>query len=145
MAIKSEPSAIKELEQQLTCPVCLDTDPKSSPCHHYLAKHTSLRTIDGLNKPCGVAVSDDEHVIVTENQSSPNCITVLDKEGKKVKSYSGGRKIKFISTNFSMLRSVAITSDNFILVTDDHRIQKLTMDGKLIASVGQQGSKPLEF
>ena len=57
------------------------------PFNPYLAKHTSLHTIDGLNKPCGVAVSDDGHVIVTENQGS--CITVLDREGKKVKSFSG--------------------------------------------------------
>ena len=113
------------------------------PFKPYLAKHTSLRTIDGLNKPCGVAVSDDGYAIVTENQGS--CITVLDREGKKVKSFSGGR-IKFLSsTSFSYPRGVAITPDNFILVTDNHKIQKLTMDGKLIASVYQQGSKPLEF
>ena len=113
------------------------------PFNPYLAKHTSLHTIDGLNKPCGVAVSDDGHVIVTENQGS--CITVLDREGKKVKSFSGGR-IKFLSsTSFSCPRGVAITPDNFILVTDNHKIQKLTFDGKLIASVGQQSSKPLEF
>ena len=113
------------------------------PFNPYLAKHTSIRTIDGLNKPCGVAVSDDGYAIVTENRGS--CITVLDREGKKVKSFSSGR-IKFLSsTSFSCPRGVAIIPDNFILVTDNHKIQKLTFDGKLIASVGQQGSKPLEF
>ena len=101
------------------------------PFNPYLAKHTSIHTIDGLNRPCGVAVSDDGHVIVTEWRD--NCITVLDREGKKVKS------LKFSS------RGVAITPDNFILVTDNHKIQKLTMDGKLIASVGKKGSKPLQF
>ena len=106
-----------------------------NPC---LAKHTSICTIDGLNRPYGVAVSDDGHVIVTEWDG--NCITVLDREGKKVKSFTSSRNIKF-----SNPRGVAITPDNFILVTDNHKIQKLTMDGKLIASVGQQGSKPLEF
>ena len=114
------------------------------PFNPYLAKHTSIHTIDGINGPCGVAVSDDGHVIVTENQGS--CITVLDKEGKKVKSFSGGRIKLLSSTSFSSPCGVAITSDNFILVTsNNHRIQKLTMDGKLVASVGQQGSKPLEF
>ena len=113
------------------------------PFNPYLAKHASIRTIDGLNGPYGVAVSDDGHVIVTENQGS--CITVLDREGKKVKSFSGGRIKLLSSTTFSCPRGVAITPDNFILVTDNHKIQKLTMDGKLIASVGQPGSKPLEF
>ena len=107
------------------------------PFNPYLAKHTSIHTIDGLNKPTGVAISDDGHVIVTECRG--NCITVLDREGKKVKSFTS-ENIKFSSPY-----GVAITPDNFILVTDMHKIQKLTMDGKLIASVGQQGSKSLEF
>ena len=107
------------------------------PFDPYLAKHTSIRTIDGLNRPCG-AVSDDGHVIVAEMNG--NCITVLDREGKKVKSFTSSGNIKFSSPH-----GVAITPDNFILVTDDDKIQKLTMDGKLIASVGRQGSKPLEF
>ena len=111
------------------------------PFNPYFAKHTSICTIDGLNNPFGVAVSDDGHVIVTECRG--NYITVLDREGKnskKVKSFTSSRNIKF-----SNPCGVAITPDNFILVTDNHKIQKLTMDGKLIASVGQQGSKPLEF
>ena len=108
------------------------------PFNPYLAKHTSIYTINGLNNPFGVAVSDDGCVIVTENDG--NCITVLDREGKKVKSFTSSGNIKFFNP-----RGVAITSDNFILVTDNHKIQKLTMDGKLIASVGHQGSKPLEF
>ena len=110
------------------------------PFNPYLAKHTSIRTIDELNGPFGIAVSDDGHVIVTECDGNVNCITVLDREQKKVKSFTSSGNIKF-----SVPRSVAITPDNFILVTDDHKIQKLTMDGKLVASVGQQGSKPLEF
>ena len=108
------------------------------PFNPYFAKHTSIRTIDGLNGPCGVAVSDDGHVIVTECEG--NCITVLDREGKKLKTFATSGNINFIQP-----RGVAITPDNFILVTDDHKIQKLTMDGKLVASVGQEGSKPLEF
>ena len=108
------------------------------PFNPYLAKHTSIRTTDGLGSPYGVAVSDDGHVIVTEWNG--HCITVVDREGKKVKSFTSSGNMKF-----SKPRGVAITPDNFILVTDNHKIQKLTMDGKLIASVGQQGSKPLEF
>ena len=108
------------------------------PFNPYLAKHTSIRTIDGLNRPRGAVVSDDGHVIVAERDG--NCITVLDREGKKLKSFTSSGNIKFSSPC-----NVAITPDNCILVTDSHKIQKLTMDGKLIASVGQQGSKPLEF
>ena len=104
------------------------------PFNPYLAKHTSIRTIDGLKQPSGVAVSNDGHVIVTEYDG--NFITVLDREGKKVKS--------FTSSGYHP-RGVAITPDNFIFVADNHKIQKLSMNGKLIASVGQKGKKPLEF
>ena len=110
------------------------------PFNPYLAKNTSTNTVDGLEKPYAIAASDDGHFVVTENFG--NCITLLDKKGKKVKSFTNksSKSIKISSP-----RGVAITPDNFILVTDEHKIQKLTMNGKFVASVGQHGSKPLEF
>ena len=109
------------------------------PFNPYLAKNTSIRTIDGLNGPYGVAVSDDGHIIVTEMNA--NCVTVLDKEGKKVKSFTSSGNIKL-----SLPCGVTVTPDNCILVTENDKIiQKLTMNGKFIASVGQKGNKRLEF
>ena len=108
------------------------------PFNPYVDTITPIRTIEGLDGPFGVAISNDGHVVVTEN--SGNRVTVLDKEGKKIKSFSTSGDIKF-----SRPRGIAITPDNFILVTDNHKIQKISMDGKLIASVGQEGTKPLEF
>ena len=107
------------------------------PFNPYLAQNTSIRTIDGLKGPCGVAVNGDGHIFVVEN--SGHCISVLDREGKKVKS--------FTSTKFSHPHGVAITQCNDILVTDSNKIQKLTVDGKLIASISQRtcSSKLLEF
>ena len=49
------------------------------------------------------------------------------------------------NVQFSFPRGVAITPDNFILVSDGHRIQKISMDGDCIASVGEKGSGPLQF
>ena len=108
------------------------------PFNSYLAKNSVIHTIDGLNGPYGVAVSDDGHVIVTEWGGT--CISVLDREGKKLKSFTSSGNVKFSSP-----AGIAITPDNFILVTDQDKIHKLTMDGALMASVGQKGSKPLEF
>ena len=103
------------------------------PFNPYLDNITPVRTITELNQSCGVAISDDGHVIVTENRG--NCVTILDKNGKKVKSFVG----------FSYPRGVAITPDNFILVSDNHRIGKISMDGYRIASVGEGGNGPLQF
>ena len=112
------------------------------PFNPYLDNITPVRTITELNCPLGVAVSHDGHVIVTEYTG--NCVTILDNEGKKVKSFGG--KGGSGNVQFSCPRGVAITPDNFILVSDGiHRIQKISMDGDCIASVGEKGSGPLQF
>uniref|UniRef100_A0A1X7TTI5 B-box C-terminal domain-containing protein n=1 Tax=Amphimedon queenslandica TaxID=400682 RepID=A0A1X7TTI5_AMPQE len=113
------------------------------PINPYLDNITPVRTITELEGPWGVAVTDDNHVIITEH--SGNCVTILDREGKKVKSLGGeGGSGNF---KFSCPRGVAITPDKFILVSDSKHglIQKISMDGYLIASVGKWGSGPLEF
>ena len=111
------------------------------PINPYLDNITPVRTITELNRPWGVAVSDDNHVIITERNG--HCVTILDREGKKVKSLGG--KGGSGNVKFSSPCGVAITPDKFILVSDNHRIQKISMDGYLIASVGEKGSGPLQF
>ena len=112
------------------------------PFNPYLDNITPVHTISELYRPWGVAVTNDGHIIVSENGN--NCVTVLDRDGKKVKSFgqkSRGRK----NVKFTYPRDVAISPGNFILVTDDHKIQKISMDEKCIKSVGKLGSGPLEF
>ena len=112
------------------------------PFNPYLDNIIPVRTITKLNCPYGVAISDDGHVIVTERDS--NCVTILDNNGKKLKSF--GEKGGSGTVKFSCPRGVAITPDNFILVSDrNHRIQKISMDGDCIASVGKKGSGRLQF
>ena len=108
----------------------------------YLDNITPVRTITELDGPWRVAVSDDGHVIVAEHIG--DCVTILDNEGKKVKSF--GREGGSGNVQFSHPRGVAITPDNFILVFNGNtRIQKISMDGDCIASVGTEGSGPLQF
>uniref|UniRef100_A0A1X7TMB8 RING-type domain-containing protein n=1 Tax=Amphimedon queenslandica TaxID=400682 RepID=A0A1X7TMB8_AMPQE len=110
------------------------------PFNPYLYSITQVCTVAELNGPYGVSVSGNR-VIITE--CNGHCVTILDREGRKVKSLGGegGRSnVKFIYP-----RGVAITPDKFILVSDNHRIQKISMDGYLIASVGKYGSEPLQF
>ena len=115
------------------------------PFNPYLDNITPVRTITELDHlwggPWGVAIRDDNHVIITERDS--HCVTILDREGKKVKSL--GWKRGSGNVKFSYPHGVAITPDKFILVSDNHRIQKISMDGYLIASVGKEGSGLLQF
>ena len=111
------------------------------PINPYLDNITPVCTITELNRPWGVAVSDDNCVIITEFRG--HCVTIQDREGKKVKSLGGEGGSG--NVKFSSPCGVAITPDKFILVSDSNRIQKISMDGYLIASVGGEGSEPLQF
>ena len=111
------------------------------PFNPYLDNITPVYTITELKCPWGVAVSDDNHLIITEN--CDDRVTILDREGKKVKSLGGeggSGNLEFFGP-----RDVAVTPDKFNLVSDRHRIRMVSMDGYLIASVGERGSGPLQF
>ena len=73
-----------------------------------------------------------------------HCITILDKEGKKIRSFGskGTEKGQLNNPN-----GVAVSSKGTILVADlhNHRIQEFTMDGKCISCVGTEGYGPLLF
>ena len=112
------------------------------PFNPYLDNITPVRHILELSRPWGVAVTDDGHIIVSE--CNIHRVTVLDRDGKKVKSF-GVKSRGSENVKFSYPYGVAITPDNFILVADSHKIQKISMDGKCIKSVGKKGSGPLEF
>ena len=73
-----------------------------------------------------------------------HCVTIVNKEGKKVRSFgTEGTK----EGQFTNPYGVAITNDGCILVTDIHRLQKLTFDGICVQSVGSSmsGSGQLQF
>ena len=95
-----------------------------------------VNAITGINGPRGIAACDNGDIVVAE--MSGHRITTFNKEGKKVRSFRG---------QFTNPCGVAITDDGHILVTDDHRLQKLTTDGVLLKLVGssENGSGRLQF
>ena len=98
-----------------------------------------MKTITG---PCGIAVCDNGDIVVAECLG--HCVTIVNKEGKKVRSF-GRRGTK--EGKFTNPYGVAITNDQHILVTDNHRLQKLAFDGVCVQSVGssESGSGQLQF
>ena len=119
--------------------VQIDTISVAIPFNPYLDIITPVNNIPELSGPWGVAVTDDGHIIISENDG--NCVTLLDRD-KKTKKVFGkkGSRVKF-----SKPRGVASTQDNYFLVANNHTIQKISTDGKCIISVGKQGNGPLEF
>ena len=101
-----------------------------------------VNIISGLTTPWGVAVTKNEEIVVAEQ--SAHRITILNKEGKKVKSFgTNGTKAGQITFPYG----VAISHDGHVLVTDCHRLQKLTFEGDCVKSVGSSkiGNGPLQF
>ena len=103
---------------------------------------TPVKTITGLNEPSGVAVTDDGFVIVSER--SADCITILDKEGKKIRSFGS------YGTERGQLwypEGVALSSKGTVLVVENGngRIQEFTKEGQCLSCVGTQGDGPVEF
>ena len=94
---------------------------------------TPVNIITGLKRLCGVDVSEDGLVIVSE--PSRHCITILNKKGEKIRSFGlkGTGKGEFNGP-----RGVAVTDRGTIVVADNnnHRIQEFTMEGQCISCVG---------
>lgn len=96
------------------------------PLNPYPESIASIRTIKLQYRLSGDAVIDDNgHIIVAQWSR----ISVLDRDGKEIKWL----KIDGNATG------IAIATDQFLVVTINNKnmIQKITMDGKVIASVGQ--------
>ena len=100
-----------------------------------------LNIISGLDIPWGVAVTKNEEIVVAEYDA--HCIAILNKEGNKVSFGTKGTK----KGQFMHPCGVAISHDGHILVTDEHRLQKVTFNGHCVKSVGsgKAGNSHLQF
>ena len=105
-------------------------------------KYKPVCTITGLDRPWGVVVTKNGEIVVAECDA--HRIIILNKLGEKVRSF-GTKGTK--EGQFTNPHGVAISSDGYILVTDENRLQKLTFEGKCVKSVGSSeiGSGPLQF
>ena len=101
-----------------------------------------VKIIEGLMKPRGVGVLKNGDIVIAEY--TVHRLTVLNKNGEKLKCISKTRQSERL---FNYPRGVAISNDGHILVTDNHRLQKLTTDGVCVKYVGSgnRGNGSLEF
>ena len=91
--------------------------------------------IEGLVQPSGIGLFHNGDMVVIEGAG--HCITILNKEGeKKIKTFG---QLK-TGVQFNYPKGVAISIDGHILVTDEHRLQKLTTEGICVKSVGKSRS-----
>ena len=112
------------------------------PFNPYIDEATCIfpiRTIDNLHKPCGVAISDDGCIIVSEH--SADVVSMLSYE--ETLSFGDGTN----NVVFNGSYGIGITDDGYILVADlnNSRIQRISMDGQYVTSFGCAGCGPMQF
>lgn len=98
---------------------------------------TPILTIDGVKRPWGVAVTKKGEVVVTENHGS--CISIFALSGQKLRSIGAPDQ------QFNSIRGVPLDGEGNILVADNHRLQKFTINGQFLKAVGPLGKGPSQF
>ena len=119
------------------------TDILDTPLNVEVMPRRAGQTFTDLADPEGLAITREGHLFVAE--SGKHCITIIDPtNGRKIRSFGqcGSGQVQFIGP-----QGVAVTQDGRIVVADwcNHRLQVLTAEGAFIATVGSQGSQPLQF
>ena len=103
-----------------------------------------VKTIDGLNEPVAVAVSDDGSVIVSEEGGAT--ISFLDTKGDRLNSFmtNAKRNNNNIVVNSGCL---AVTPKGTLLFTSlkDNSLMEFSMTVQCLSRVGSQGDGPLQF
>ena len=96
--------------------------------------------IEELNDPKGIAVCANGDIVVAEYDGK--CITIFNEKGEMIRSIK-----RTTLGEFNNPYAVAISNDGHILVTHNHRLQKLTTDGVCVQSVGSsnRGKGSMEF
>ena len=109
-----------------------------------MQEYKPVRIITNLDRPWKLAVFDNGDIVVAE--WGRDCVTIIPSTEKDQSPLPGTTKRRRIE-KFIVPRGVAITKDGHLLVTDNHRLQKLTTDGVCLKSVGSaiSGSGELEF
>ena len=84
-------------------------------------------TIDGLNKPWGIAINNKQQLVVAE--AGGKRVTIMERDGKRVQSIECDR--------FSSPRGVATGPDGAVYVTDTnaHCLFKFDAKGRLIKTI----------
>ena len=99
-----------------------------------------VKTVTGLDRPCGIAFNNREEMIVSE--CGAHRVSILDTRGQKIRTF-GSRG----DSPHQMMRPKGIATDDSgnIYVSSDHKLQKFTSTGELIKCVGRKGGKEGEF
>ena len=105
---------------------------------------SSILNMKGAEHPWGLAVSvREDEVFVSDSER--HCVSIFSRSlGGILRSFGTNGSSQ---GNFRSPRGIALDKNYHVFVVDseNHRVQKFTLDGKFIASVGTMGNNPLQF
>ncbi len=113
------------------------TDPGGDKVLVFNSKGRFLFRIDGLSRPTGIAIDNNDHILYVVNTGSHN-IKIYDLKGTYIKTI-GGRGSEEGEFNFPT--DIFITDNGDIYVTDsmNFRVQKFNNYGRFLMSIGTHG------
>ena len=99
-----------------------------------------VRTVTGLNWPCGIAFNNREEMIVSE--CGGHRLSILDTRGQKIRTFGS-----YGDSPHQMKYPAGIATDDSgnIYVSSERKLQKFTSTGELIKCVGRKGGKEGKF
>ena len=100
---------------------------------------TPIGSIDGVNKPFGVAVNQRGEVMVTEKGG--NLVSIFSSTGERLRPFGEGHG------QFNRPTGITVTSDANVFVADsgNYRVLKFSASGQFLTAVGTKGRNPLQF
>ena len=103
----------------------------------------SVMVIPDLTHPWGIAVNDKKGLLMVARRDA-HCVTMFNEKGKKIRSLESETG----NVQLSYPRGVAFDGNaSIILVASNHCLQKFTLEGECLMSVGSdsEGDEPLQF
>ncbi len=100
-----------------------------------MKEYRRVRIIANVVEPRGLAVFDNGDIAVTEWRN--NCVAIIPEKGTSTEKRRIGQ--------YTCPYGIATTKDGHLLVTDAHRLQKVTTDDVRLKSVGSHGCGQLQF
>ena len=98
-----------------------------------------VRTVTGLNSPCGIAFNSLGEAVISECRSDK--VSVFDKRGQKIRTFGS-----YGDSQHQMIAPAGVAINGMdIYISSDHKLQKFTSSGELIKCIGQKGRNEGEF
>ena len=140
-----KPQCLQLGREKLLHVVCTDLTPQCQTLarvkfERVQFKGVHVKTISGIKEPRHIAFATTGEMVVCEWLA--NSMKVFNSSYGLLRTFGNTEPEENRVNNPT---GVALSADNTLFVAADHCVKKFTLEGQFIASVGSEGSGPLQF